>query len=108
MTSGCSSGSVERSANDRLVGGYHAGNAHASETLGAARFAVTAQAAAEQSELSLKSIINVETQVVAGLNYRMILSVRTKDRERRAVAVVWRKIGGEYKLTDWQWQNKGE
>ncbi|KAL5575893.1 hypothetical protein UlMin_017592 [Ulmus minor] len=41
--------------------------------------------------LKLKSVVQGETQVVAGLNYRLVLEVQNGKKPERYQAVVWEK-----------------
>jgi hypothetical protein len=77
----------------------------------AARFAVEARmkSATNSPSLRLAKVESAETQVVAGTNYRLVLSVREgKDKtERRAEAVVWWqpwRSPEPYQLTSWSWK----
>jgi len=69
------------------------------QALVAAKFAVTAH----DPKLKFEDIEKVERQVVAGLNYRLTLKVTDNGKERRADAVVWRKLDGQHALTSWKW-----
>jgi Aspartic acid proteinase inhibitor/Sporulation and spore germination len=84
-----------------LAGGY--GDARVSErgVLEAARFAVREEGRREGRRVSLVAVRRAETQVVAGLNYRLRLSVRAGGRTRDATAVVYRNLKGVYSLTSW-------
>jgi hypothetical protein len=69
------------------------------QALAAAKFAVTAH----DPKLKFEGIEKVERQVVAGTNYRLTLKVSDNGKERRADAVVWRKLDGQHALTSWKW-----
>ncbi|MEQ1850553.1 MAG: exo-alpha-sialidase [Chthoniobacteraceae bacterium] len=69
------------------------------QALAAAKFAVTAH----DPKLKFESIEKVERQVVAGMNYRLTLKVSDNGKERRADAVVWRKLDGQHALSLWKW-----
>ena len=69
------------------------------QALAAAKFAVTAH----DPKLKFEGIEKVERQVVAGLNYRLTLKASENGMERRADAVVWRKLNGQHALTYWKW-----
>ena len=42
-------------------------------------------------------------QVVAGVNYRILLAVARDGSPGQATAVVWSKLDGSHKLTEWTW-----
>jgi hypothetical protein len=90
-----------------LAGGY--GDARVSEqgVLEAARFAVREEGRREGRRVSLVAVRRAETQVVAGLNYRLRLSVRAGGRTRDATAVVYRNLKGVYSLTSWDSAGEG-
>lgn len=69
----------------------------------AARFAVGKAPRSPGRGLALERILALETQVVAGLNFKFRLSVSDGTRTRTATATVWQKPGGELELTDWEW-----
>jgi len=67
----------------------------------AARFAV--ENAPQGRKLRLERILSLETQVVAGLNFKIRLLVADGGRTRTAAATVWQKPGGQLALTAWEW-----
>jgi Aspartic acid proteinase inhibitor len=69
------------------------------EAMAAAKFAVTAH----DPKLKFNGIEKAEQQIVAGTNYRLTLKVSDDGRERRADAIVWRKLDGQHALTSWTW-----
>jgi hypothetical protein len=85
-----------------LAGGY--GDARVSEpqVLEAARFAVREEGRREGRRVSLVAVRRAEQQVVAGLNYRLRLSVRAGGRARDVTAVVYRNLKGVYSLAGWE------
>ena len=70
----------------------------------AAQHAVAAQAATDGTELKLVAVEDAQRQVVAGINYKLKLSVKKGDRQKRANATVWGKLDGTYELTAWSWE----
>jgi hypothetical protein len=70
----------------------------------AARQAVAAQASIDGTKLTLVEIEDAQRQVVAGINYKLKLSVTKGDRQQRANATVWGKLNGGYELTAWAWE----
>jgi hypothetical protein len=69
--------------------------------IAAAKFAVNAH----DAKLQFKAIEKVESQVVAGTNYRITLTVIDKGTARRADVVVWRKLDRTHELTSWKWSD---
>src|ERR1035437_7028597 len=63
----------------------------------AAKFAVEAQAKAAdpKGKPTLVEIVSARQQVVAGMNYRIVVKVKVGGSVRQAEAVVWRKLDGE-------------
>lgn len=55
------------------------------------------------SSLQLHSIEHAESQVVAGLKYRLRLKVLQTGVIRRADLEVWSKLDGEFEVTSWKW-----
>ena len=70
----------------------------------AADFAIEAKSKTEK--VALDKIVKAESQVVAGTNYRLLLSVRTGDGVRMAEVVVWQKLDRTRELTRWDWDTK--
>jgi hypothetical protein len=56
------------------------------------------------TKISLVKVSKAGKQVVAGMNYRMLVKVKVNGREEEAEVVVWRKLSGEYELTSWNWK----
>ena len=56
----------------------------------------------ERRRVSLLAVRRAEQQVVAGLNYRLRLSVKAGGRARDVTAVVYRNLQGVYSLTSWE------
>lgn len=91
--------------NGQIVGNYrNAVDDDRARVNATANFAVTTEAARCGRDLSLVRIVSAQTQIVAGINYRMILNVRDGGKRRDALVVVWRKLNGECRLTSWDWQ----
>lgn len=77
----------------------------------AARFAIEARLAEARKEgaagkLALVDILSAEQQVVAGMNYRITMTVKAGDDARKAEATVWARAWLEkderYQLTAWK------
>lgn len=73
-----------------------------SEVQKVAEFAVKTQAQATGRPLRLVEILNIERQVVAGLNYRLEIEVADGSKHLKAHAVVWKKLDGSLALTSWE------
>lgn len=96
------------------VGGYKEISKSDAGARSAAVFAVGAQAAKTSSTVELVSVLNAESQVVAGMNYRLCLKVTTSgaageaDVTATAKVVVYRDLKGSYKLTSWTEEECGD
>lgn len=58
-------------------------------------------------KLELLKVLNAEQQVVAGINHRLMLSVRVNGEERVAQALVWSRAwlkSKPHELTAWSWK----
>jgi hypothetical protein len=93
-------------AQQTRVGGYATTSVANKEVADAAAFAITAQAKAStnSAKLELVEILSAESQVVAGVNYRLKLKVKENGSERIAEAVVWWQAWRKpepYQLTSW-------
>ena len=84
-----------------LPGGYSDSSPLAQDVKAAAEFAVSKQKGA-----TLERVLAAETQVVAGLNYRLKIEVKTSSGPRIAQAVVYRDLENKLSLTSWQWLAK--
>ena len=90
-----------RSAQAGLPGGYSDASPLAQDVQATAVFAVSKQKGA-----TLERVLAAETQVVAGLNYRLKLEVNTSSGPRIAQAVVYRDLKNKMSLTSWEWLAK--
>ena len=86
-----------------VAGGYSEVAADDPGVLEAARFAVKAEGQRNRRPISLLAVRRAEQQVVAGLNYRLNLSVRFGSETREASAVVYRNLKNVYSLSEWKW-----
>ena len=92
-----------------MTGGYAAASVTDKEVVAAAAFAIKAQekAGGDTARLELVEIQGAESQVVAGINYRLQLKVKLNSEERAAEAIVWRQAWRKpepYQLTSWNWK----
>ena len=92
------------------TGGYKEISRDNAEVEAAAKFAVEAEGHKQEASFTLVSIERAESQVVAGINYRLCLKVSTDaDNDPKEVqAVVYRNLKKEYSLTSWEEKNCGE
>ncbi len=86
-----------------VTGGYRTASTDDPEVVAAADFAVgkRVETNPEQEGMELRSIDKAETQTVAGVNYRLCLTVAIEDESQQVSAVVYRNLQKEYKLTSW-------
>ena len=91
-------------ANAQRVGGYKTAAVDNKEVTAAADFAVgkRMETNSEQEGMELVSIDKAESQVVAGTNYRLCLTVSLGDEKQQVQVVVFRSLKGEYSLKSWE------
>src|ERR1051325_621334 len=87
--------------NPPVAGGYTEASANDPGVLRAARFAAREEGRRLGRAVTLLAIRRAETQVVAGLNYRLRLSVGYGGRGREGSALVYQNLEGAYSLTGW-------
>src|SRR5438552_15784364 len=80
-----------------LPGGYAPADL-GSEVKAVANFAVSEESKREGLPLKLMSISNAEKQIVAGTNYRFLLTVERASSTRQAKVVVFRDLKSRYWL----------
>ena len=85
-----------------IAGGYTETSAADPDVVAAANFAVGRQRRRRGGRVSLVSIERAETQVVAGVNYRLCLRIRRRGRTQEVVTVVYRDLRRRYSLTSWE------
>src|SRR5215204_4003996 len=85
-----------------VVGGY--GERPTSDTgvAAAAAFAVRERGRRTGRRVTLVAVRRAETQVVAGLNYRLLLSVREGRAARDVTAVVYQNLRQRLSLKSWE------
>ena len=104
-------------AQQPIAGGYSAIAVTNKEVIDAAAFAVKIQQLVVMqhsmgeapAKLELTAIGGAEQQVVAGLNYRLMLKVKVDGVEKDAEAVVWWQPWSKpepYQLTSWRWNSQ--
>ena len=60
-----------------------------------------------ETKLELVQILSAESQVVAGMNYRLQLLVKLDGVEKKAEAIVWWQSWREpdpFRMTEWTWK----
>ena len=90
-----------------VCGGYTKAETDDSEVAAAANFAMKAREKVlrktdKDAMVSLVEIISASKQVVAGINYKMLLKVNINDKDQVVEVVVWKKLSDEYELTSWK------
>ena len=88
-----------------LAGGWTQADSFNEDVQEAARFAVQKQAVLTQSRLIYKDVLSAQTQIIAGLNFQLKVSVTEQDLPRYARVTVWRNLQNQYSLTQWDWTN---
>ncbi len=85
------------------TGGYKAAAVDNERVVAAAEFAVEkrAETNTEQEGLTLDSIDKAEMQTVAGINYRICMTVGIDDEYEQVQAVVHQNLKQVYTLTSW-------
>ena len=89
------------------VGGYKEISKTDAGAVAAANFAVSAQAKKTRGIAELVSIEKAESQVVAGMNFRLCLKVTTSGKDDEAdttelfKVVVFRNLKNVFSLTSW-------
>jgi hypothetical protein len=84
----------------QVAGGYASASADDAQVLAAARFAVRAAKRRRGARVQLVAVERAETQVVAGINYRLCLRVREGKRTHEAGAVVYENLRRRLSLTE--------
>lgn len=98
-------GCVSAVSAQEITGGYGEASKTDKEVVKAANFAVKAQGKKVKASFKLVSIERAEIQVVSGLNYRLCLKVKNKDKEQEIRVVVYKSLKNKLSLTDWIEEN---
>lgn len=85
-----------------IAGGYRVRPANDPGVKAAAAFAVRERGRRARLRVTLVAIRRAETQVVAGLNYRLLLSVREGRESRDVTAVVYQNLRQRLSLESWE------
>jgi hypothetical protein len=86
---------------EQIAGGYAETSNNDPGALAAARFAVRREAQKTHKRITFRAIKRAEVQVVAGLNYRLCLSVRIGRKTQEVTVVVYKNLNKQYSLTSW-------
>lgn len=91
--------------NKPMPGSYTKTSINNESVIAAAEFAVSEESKKGKA-LTLVSVDTAETQVVAGMNYRVRLTVKDVGNSRKAEAVVYRNLDPNLNmsLTSWTWK----
>ncbi|MDT5269668.1 MAG: hypothetical protein QOH49_1854 [Acidobacteriota bacterium] len=85
-----------------IAGGYSERAMNDRGVAAAAAFAVKERGRRTGRRVTLVAVRRAETQVVAGLNYRLLLSVREGRESREVTAVVYQNLRQRLSLTSWE------
>lgn len=85
--------------NGVIVGSYSKTSNADKQVVNAANFAIAAQ---KTESLKLVSILKAEQQVVAGLNFRLCLSLSSQGKAQQASATVYLNLKNQYSLSSWK------
>ena len=85
-----------------MVGGYAKIGVLDKQVVEAATFAVKDQAKKEGAQIELVKIVDAKRQVVAGMNYQLLLEVNSQGVTSKVHASVWKKLDQSLDLTEWQ------
>ncbi|MBH1972085.1 hypothetical protein FK216_13025 [Moraxellaceae bacterium AER2_44_116] len=85
-----------------IVGGYQNTNI-TPEIKKMAKFAVKTQSKQTKTRLQLVSIDSAASQVVAGTNFKLILTIKDHQKTNQAEAIVYRDLNGHKQLSSWNW-----
>jgi hypothetical protein len=85
----------------QIAGGYSETPTDDRDAVAAAHFAIQKERQQLHARISLVSIKRAEVQVVAGLNYRLCMTVKVKGKTRDVTVVVYKNLKQKYSLTSW-------
>jgi hypothetical protein len=85
-----------------VAGGYQEVSRTEPDVVSAAKFAIKEEKRKKGVRLSLISIERAETQVVAGINYRLCLRVKITGKLRSVRTVVYKNLQRKYLLSSWE------
>ena len=85
-----------------IAGGYGERRVDDPSVTAAAAFAVRERGRQTRRRVTLLSIVSAESQVVAGMNYRMVLHVREGGVDTYMTVVVFQNLRGKFSLVSWE------
>ncbi len=86
-----------------MTGAYGDTSTSSKEVKRAAKFAVQQRTLRTGNRVTLIRVVRAEQQVVAGMNYRLVLRVADRrGRRRTATAVVFQSLKDQLSLTSWK------
>ncbi|MFN2416047.1 MAG: GerMN domain-containing protein [Pyrinomonadaceae bacterium] len=85
-----------------IAGGYGERPTNDRDVVAAAAFAVRERARQTRRRVTLLSITSAEAQVVAGMNYRLVMNVREGREEGHVTAIVHRSLRRRLSLESWE------
>lgn len=91
-----------------IAGGYTGRAVTDRQVVAAARFAAAEESRRQGVPISIVEIRSAQTQVVAGINYKLQLRVRSGGEIRDAEAVVYQNLQRQYSLSSWHHTNAAE
>lgn len=86
-----------------MAGAWASTDAWDPEAQEAARFAVQSYAVQNHRRILFKDVTQAHKQVVAGINWSLLLQVSEEGVLRSARVTVWRHPDGRYSLSEWVW-----
>lgn len=84
------------------VGGYQDAPKADPAVVAAAKAAVSERQQKEGGSVTLVKIKRAETQLVAGVNYRLCLTVKANGKSQTATVVINKTLDDKYSLTSWE------
>lgn len=100
---GAANASSVAAQTDQIVGGYGDLSVKSKDVRHAADFAVKARSTKTGKTITLVRITKAEQQVVAGLNYRICMSVREgRHKTYTVTAVVYQNLKNKLSLSKWK------
>ena len=85
-----------------IVGGYQNTDI-TPEIKKIAQFALKTQSKKTKTRLQLVNIDSAASQVVAGTNFKLILTIKDHQKTNQAEAIVYRDLNGHKQLSSWNW-----
>jgi hypothetical protein len=102
MLVSCGSTSSTVTSSSTMTGSYSAVDAKDAEALACATYAVSVQE--PRGTVQLIDVLEAQRQVVAGMNYRLKLSILRRGIPETATTVVWSKLDGSKEVMSFEKQ----